>query len=65
MMFQHTFATTLLTKGAPIEDIAFLIGHSTPLIAAEYYSHSVNLDRVGWKSACAKSGHSDPKAISR
>jgi integrase len=44
-MFRHTFATTLLTKGVPIEDVAILLGHSTPLITAKYYSHFVKSRR--------------------
>jgi integrase len=40
-MFRHTFATDLLTKGVPIEDVAILLGHATPLVTAKYYSHFV------------------------
>lgn len=44
-MFRHTFATDLLTKGVPIEDVAILLGHSTPVITAKYYSHFVKARR--------------------
>jgi integrase len=44
-MFRHTFATTLLTNGVPIEDVAILLGHSTPAITAKYYSHFVKARR--------------------
>ena len=40
-MFRHTFATDLLTRGVPIEDVASLLGHATPAITAKYYSHFV------------------------
>ena len=40
-MFRHTFATDLLTRGVPIEDVAILLGHATPLITAKYYAHFV------------------------
>jgi hypothetical protein len=29
-MFRHTFATDLLTSGVPIEEVAILLGHSSP-----------------------------------
>ncbi len=44
-MFRHTFATDLLTKGVPIEDVAILLGHATPAITAKYYSHFVKARR--------------------
>lgn len=44
-MFRHTFATDLLTKGVPIEDVAILLGHSSPVITAKYYSHFVKARR--------------------
>jgi integrase len=44
-MFRHTFATDLLTKGVPIEDVAILLGHATPLITAKYYAHFVKARR--------------------
>lgn len=40
-MFRHTFATDLLTRGVPIEDVAILLGHSSPIITAKYYAHFV------------------------
>ncbi|MDO8430781.1 MAG: site-specific integrase [Candidatus Binatus sp.] len=40
-MFRHTFATDLLARGVPIEDVAILLGHATPIITAKYYSHFV------------------------
>ena len=44
-MFRHTFATDLLTRGVPIEDVAILLGHATPLITAKYYAHFVKARR--------------------
>lgn len=44
-MFRHTFATDLLAKGVPIEDVAILLGHATPAITARYYSHFVKARR--------------------
>ena len=44
-MFRHTFATALLTRGVPIEDVAILLGHATPMITAKYYSHFVKARR--------------------
>ena len=44
-MFRHTFATDLLTKGVPIEDVAILLGHATPVITAKYYAHFVKARR--------------------
>ena len=44
-MFRHTFATGLLTRGVPIEDVAILLGHASPAITAKYYSHFVQARR--------------------
>jgi integrase len=44
-MFRHTFATDLLTRGVPIEDVAILLGHASPAITAKYYSHFVRARR--------------------
>jgi integrase len=44
-MFRHTFATDLLTKGVPIEDVAILLGHATPVVTAKYYAHFVKARR--------------------
>ena len=44
-MFRHTFATDLLTRGVPIEDVAILLGHATPAITAKYYAHFVKARR--------------------
>lgn len=44
-MFRHTFATDLLTRGVPIEDVAILLGHSSPIITAKYYAHFVKARR--------------------
>jgi integrase len=40
-MFRHTFATELLKKGVPIEDVSILLGHSSVKITESYYSHWV------------------------
>lgn len=44
-MFRHTFATDLLTRGVPIEDVAILLGHTTPAVTAKYYAHFVKARR--------------------
>ncbi len=44
-MFRHTFATDLLARGVPIEDVAILLGHATPAVTAKYYSHFVKARR--------------------
>lgn len=44
-MFRHTLTTDLLARGVPIEDVAILLGHSTPLITAKCYSHFVKARR--------------------
>jgi integrase len=44
-MYRHTFATDLLIRGVPIEDVAILLGHSSPVITAKYYAHFVKARR--------------------
>ena len=44
-MFRHTFATDLLSRGIPIEDVAILLGHATPAVTARYYAHFVKARR--------------------
>jgi integrase len=44
-MFRHTFATDLLTRGVPMEDVAILLGHATPAVTAKYYAHFVKARR--------------------
>ncbi len=44
-MFRHSFATELLSRGVPIEDVAILLGHASPAITAKYYSHFVKARR--------------------
>ena len=39
------FATHLLARGVPIEDVAILLGHATPAVTAKYYSHFVKARR--------------------
>jgi integrase len=40
-MFRHTFATDLLSRGIPIEDVSVLLGHKSVRITEAYYSHWV------------------------
>jgi integrase len=44
-MFRHTFATDLLTRGIPIEDVSVLLGHKSVRITEAYYSHWVKARR--------------------
>ena len=44
-MFRHTFATDLLSKGIPIEDVSVLLGHRSVRITEAYYSHWVKARR--------------------
>ena len=44
-MFRHTFATDLLSKGIPIEDVSVLLGHKSIRITEAYYSHWVRARR--------------------
>jgi len=43
-MFRHTFATDLLTRGIPIEDVSVLPGHKSVRITEAYYSHWIQLE---------------------
>lgn len=44
-MFRHTFATDLLAKGIPIEDVSMLLGHKSIKITESYYSHWIKARR--------------------
>jgi integrase len=44
-MFRHTFATALLSKGVPIEDVSVLLGHKSIRITESYYSHWIKARR--------------------
>ncbi len=44
-MFRHTFATDLLARGIPIEDVSVLLGHRSVRITDAYYSHWVKARR--------------------
>ena len=44
-MFRHTFATDLLTRGIPIEDVSVLLGHKSVRITEAYYSHWIKARR--------------------
>jgi integrase len=42
--FRHTFATDLLQRGIPIEDVAALLGNSVRIVE-RHYSHFVKARR--------------------
>lgn len=42
--FRHTFATDLLQRGIPIEDVAALLGNSVKIVK-KHYSHFVKARR--------------------
>jgi len=44
-MFRHTFATDLLSRGIPMEDVSVLLGHRSVRITESYYSHWVKARR--------------------
>ena len=44
-MFRHTFATDLLSRGIPIEDVSVLLGHKSVKITESYYSHWIKARR--------------------
>jgi integrase len=44
-MFRHTFATDLLSRGIPIEDVSVLLGHKSVRITEAYYSHWIKARR--------------------
>jgi integrase len=44
-MFRHTFATDLLARGIPIEDVSILLGHKSVRITESYYSHWIKARR--------------------
>ncbi|MBI2187240.1 MAG: tyrosine-type recombinase/integrase [Acidobacteria bacterium] len=44
-MFRHTFATDLLSRGIPIEDVSALLGHKSVRITESYYSHWIKARR--------------------
>jgi integrase len=44
-MFRHTFATDLLARGIPIEDVSVLLGHKSVRITEAYYSHWIKARR--------------------
>lgn len=44
-MFRHTFATDLLARGIPIEDVSVLLGHKSVKITESYYSHWIKARR--------------------
>jgi len=44
-MVRHTFATDLLARGIPIEDVPVLLGHKSVRITEAYYSHWIKARR--------------------
>ncbi len=44
-MFQHTFATDLLVRGIPMEDVSVPLGHKSGRITEAYYSHWIKARR--------------------
>lgn len=42
--FRHSFATDLLTRGIPLEDVAALLGHSVRIVE-KHYAHLVKARR--------------------
>ncbi|WP_069130352.1 tyrosine-type recombinase/integrase [Rhodohalobacter halophilus] len=44
---RHSFATHVLQKGADIYGVSKIMGHSTPVVTAEFYDHSTALNYRG------------------
>jgi site-specific recombinase XerC len=42
-----SFATHVLQKGADIYGVSKIMGHSTPVVTAEFYDHSTALNYLG------------------
>jgi integrase/recombinase XerC len=40
---RHTFATQALAKGADIFHVSKFMGHSTPMVTAQFYDHTSTL----------------------
>ena len=38
---RHSFASRSLSAGAPLDEVAAALGHSTPAITARHYAHFV------------------------
>ena len=55
-MFRHTFATDLLSRGIPIEDVSVLLDHRSVRITDAHYSHWVKARRDRLDSACGSFG---------
>lgn len=44
---RHSFTTHVLQKGADIYGVSKIMGHSTPVVTAEFYDHSTALNYRG------------------
>jgi integrase len=42
---RHTYASVLLSKGAPLTGVAKQLGHKNPDITARVYSHVINREQ--------------------
>lgn len=70
--FRHSFATDLLTRGIPIEDVALLLGNSVKIVE-KHYSHLVKArrDRLEqrvralWTIPNSVSGHAGRSPLTR
>jgi len=54
---RHTYASILLSQGAPITEVSAYLGHANPQVTLTVYSHWLPRQRTGsvWKLASARS----------
>ena len=60
---RHSYASILLAQGAPLTEVAGLLGHKSPAITLKIYSHwlpQVKMDSVDRLAMCILSPRLDP-----
>ena len=62
-MFRHTFATDLLTRGVPIEDVAILLGHQPSDHREVLLAFRAGAPRTARGTSPWSMGVTDPRAV--